>query len=399
MGQEEEDEVRNFESSGNIVYNSTLDRNICEKELHSAIQKLKNNKSPGFDNILNEFFKHGNTLMKNVILKLFNAIFNSGCFPKIWAIGEIIPIHKKGDVNDPRNYRGLTLLSCAAKLFTSIINNRLTEWAEDNKVFCEYQYGFRKQRGTTDCMFILHGIINLLLNKSKPLFCSFVDLQKAFDGTNRRALWYKLNKNNISTKIINLIKNMYSKIKLCVKGSIIDKTPQSVDVSLSDSVDKDTDHVDDVNNDVYMNAFVDNACFFTSIAGVFQGESLSPFLFSMFLNDLNDNLKAIDDVGVKLDEWLMTLLLFADDMVIFSETRAGLQKGLDLLEQYCLNWGLVVNVNKTKCVAFRNGGRLVLLDKWTYHGEELETVNQYKYLGFVFGSSGKFSKGIDDLKC
>ena len=97
-------------------------------------------------------------------------------------------------------------MSCISKLFTSIINKRLTEWAEENNIFCDNQFGFRNQRGTTDCMFILHGIVKLLLNKSNSLFCAFVDLQKAFDGTNRRALWYKLSKNKISTKMINIIK-------------------------------------------------------------------------------------------------------------------------------------------------------------------------------------------------
>ena len=294
MGAKEEEEIRNWEMRENILYDDILDQNICENELNKAIHNLKNNKSPGFDKILNEFVIHGGSQMKQVILKLFNAIFNSGCFPKLWAIGEIIPIHKKGDVNEPGNYRGITLLSCVGKLFTSIINNRLTEWAEENNVFFQNQFGFRKQRGTTDCMFILHGIIGLLQKKSKPLFCAFVDLQKAFDGTNRRALWYKLDKNNVSTKMINLIKNMYSKIKLCVKGTHTVKMSPTVDINNRDVIDNDADAVNTDINDVNLNDSVDNECFFTSIAGVFQGESLSPFLFSMFLNDLHDNLKSID---------------------------------------------------------------------------------------------------------
>ena len=124
---------------------------------------FKNAKSSGFDGIINEFIKHASTLFKQVLLKLFNAIFNTGIFPKVWAIGEIVPIHKKGDVNDPSNYRGITLMSCLGKLFTSIINNRLTNWAEENHVYCENQFGFRKEKGTTDCKFILHGIIEITI--------------------------------------------------------------------------------------------------------------------------------------------------------------------------------------------------------------------------------------------
>ena len=163
---------------------------------------------------------------------------------------------------------------------------------------------------------------------------------------------------------------MYSKIKLRVKQT--SKKRQELGNDLDD-------------------------CFFASKAGVFQGESLSPFLFSMFLNDVNDALKTENDVGINLFEWILTILLFADDMALVSESKRGLQKGLDCLSRYCDKWGLEVNKDKTKCVAFKKGGKIGIHDKWTYKNQPLETVNQFKYLGFLFGSSGKFAKGIQCL--
>ena len=256
------------------------------------------------------------------------------------------------------------------KLFTNIINSRLNTWAELNNIFCKSQFGFREGLGTVDCMFALHGVIELLLSKSKTVFCAFIDLKKAFDRTNRRALWFKLHKNKVSSKIVVLLKNMYSKIKVRVK--------QTANKRHDSGSDKDD-------------------CFFASKTGVFQGESLSPFLFSMFLNDINDALKNDNDVGINLFEWILTILLFADDMALVSESRIGLQKGLDNLAKYCDKWGLEVNIDKTKCVAFKNGGKIGTLDKWTYKSHPLETVSHFKYLGFVFGSSGKFAKGIQNL--
>ena len=373
MGEEEEKKVSEWEMGDFVIRDVILDSDICLEELENAIKHLKNAKAPGFDTIVNEFLKHGSSLLKQVLLKLFNVIFRTGIFPKVWAVGEIIPIHKKGDINDPSNYRGITLLSCVGKLFTSIINNRLTHWAEENDIYCQNQFGFRKGKGTTDCMFILQGIIQLLLNKCKPFFCAFVDLQKAFDSTNRRALWYKLYDCKISNKMNTLIQNMYNKMKLCIKG------------------------LHDVNAST-INDEANDECFFSSIAGVYQGESLSPFLFSMYLNDLHEDLKSSDDVGILLDDLLLTVLMFADDMIIFSKTRKGLQTGLNKLDDYCSRWGLTVNINKTKCVAFRNGGKIGQLDRWTFRNELLETVSDFRYLGFVFGSSGKFLKGITDLK-
>ena len=395
MGDDEEEMVNDWERGGITIRDIILDADICEEELDTAINKLKHDKSPGIDLIINEYIMHSTPLVKSVILKLFNTIFNTGLFPEIWATGEIIPIHKKGDINDPSNYRGITLLSCLGKLFTNVINNRLTAWAEENDIYCENQFGFRKSRGITDCMFILHGIIQLLLNHSKTLFCAFVDLERAFDGTNRRALWYKLNNCKMSTKVNDLIQNMYSKIKLCVKGTQSKCNDMHCNTENCNNVQNDANECNDMFGNVDNNP---HSCYFSSVAGVFQGESLSPFLFSMFLNDLSENLKCNDEVGIKFNEWLLTVLLFADDMVIFSETRNGLQTGLNKLDEYCSRWGLTVNINKTKCVAFRNGGKIGQLDRWTYRNVQLETVNQFEYLGFVFGASGKFTKGLEDLK-
>ena len=103
------------------------------------------------------------------------------------------------------------------------------------------------------------------------------------------------------------------------------------------------------------------------------------------------------DIGVSIHHFKIILLLFADDMVLFSSNRSGLQNGLTRLHSYCTNWGLQVNVNKTKCMVFKTGGKLNALDKWFYNGIPIETVTSFKYLGFVFGSSGKFKKGLDNL--
>ena len=72
----------------------------------------------------------------------------------------------------------------------------------------------------------------------------------------------------------------------------------------------------------------------------------------MFLNYLETDLKAGNSIGITIEQCLISIILFADDLVIFSESRIGLQNGLDHLSYYCSKWGLTVNVSKTKCVAF-----------------------------------------------
>ena len=72
----------------------------------------------------------------------------------------IINIYHTSDIENVENYRGITLLSVVGKLLTSILNNRLNDWAENYNVYIEAQTGFRKGMGTTDNIFILHGLIS-----------------------------------------------------------------------------------------------------------------------------------------------------------------------------------------------------------------------------------------------
>ena len=82
---------------------------ITEEEVDQAVRKLKNNKSPGPDGLISEFFKYGLNILKPVITHLFNVIFNTATFPTQWREAIIIPLHKKSEKTDPNNYRGISL--------------------------------------------------------------------------------------------------------------------------------------------------------------------------------------------------------------------------------------------------------------------------------------------------
>ena len=78
----------------------------------------------------------------------------------------------------------------------------------------------------------------------------------------------------------------------------------------------------------------------------------------MYLNDIEDEfyLNGLD--GVDIGSIKLFLLLYADDMTIFSEIVEGLQESLNVLESYCSRWKLTVNTDKTKVMVFRKGGIL-----------------------------------------
>ena len=338
-----------------------LNLDFTQEEVLNAIKQLKLNKSGGPDYLINEFLIYGKHIFTNTLCKLFNKIFETGCFPDEWTEGFIIPLHKKGSLTDVGNYRGITLLSILGKLFTRVLNNRLKDWAENYHLLIEAQAGFRAGMSTTDNIFVLHGVISHLINQGKKLYCAFVDFTKAFDYVVRENLWYKMIKYGIRGKILNVIKSMYSSVKSRVK---------------------------------YNNQLGNN--FYCGL-GVRQGECLSPLLFSLFLNDIEEHFIQAGMEGIDIITVKMFMLLYADDIVLFGNSAEQLQDSLNLLSNYCKRWKLTVNINKTKVMVFRKGGALPRNLTFLYNGNELEIVRNFKYLGIIFTAGGSFSETQNTL--
>ena len=242
--------------------NSILNIPISQEEILSVVKSLKNNKASGPDKILNEYIKQTIDCMINVYVKVFNLIFEKGVFPDSWLIGIIKPIYKTGDKNNTENYRPITLLSCLGKLFTAVLNNRLKLYLESYDVLSEAQAGFRKEYSTSDHMFTLYGLIELMKARKKKLYCTFIDFSKAFDSVWRIGLWGKLIQNGINGKCFQVIYSMYQGIKSCVSAH---------------------------------NTLTD---YFLCCVGVRQGKNLSPLLFSLFVNSL---VQICEKVHIKSD--------------------------------------------------------------------------------------------------
>ena len=346
-----------------------LNAAITEEEVICAIKALKNGKAVGIDEVRNEFIKHSSPLLISIYCKLFNKVLDSGIVPEQWVQGIIIPIYKgKGDTTQCDNYRGITLLSCVSKLFTSILNKRLTTFIDDNEILLANQAGFRKSHSTLDHCFVLKSLIDLFLHNKKRLYVAFIDFRKAFDSVWRSGLWEKLLSQNVDGKIFRIVTNLYSQIKSCV-------------------MNRETG---------------ERSNFFGSFSGVRQGENLSPLLFSLFVNDLEEFLKQngcrplelpVGNDGLTLTMYLkIFVLLYADDTVLLSETRDGLKQSLLALEMYCNQWKLSVNSEKTKIMIFQKRKRpRTNADVFQFDSRVLEIVDSFRYLGVEFSANINFN--------
>ena len=213
--------------------NEELNSPITCKEVKLILKKLKNNKSAGLDLICNEFLKYGSNCLTLPLVKLFNKILSTGQFPVEWNISVLSVLHKNGSLYDCNNYRGISISSCLGRLFTKILQTRISNFLEYNDLIEDNQAGFRQNHRTTDQVFILKTLLNKYNHKlNKPIFACFVDFSKAFDSVNRNALFYKMQKAGITGKIFELIKNMYSSTFYCIKKENYLSKPRVKNVGL-----------------------------------------------------------------------------------------------------------------------------------------------------------------------
>lgn len=133
-----------------------LNKAIVLSELESVFKKVKNGEAAGSDKINNEFIKVLTQNWKLYMIVLFNKVLEYEETPKEWSDIVICTLHKKkGKPDDPQNHRGIALVIHITKIFTSILNNRLTNWSKQNGILLETQNGFRQHRSCLNNIYVL----------------------------------------------------------------------------------------------------------------------------------------------------------------------------------------------------------------------------------------------------
>lgn len=196
--------------------NVDLNKPLQEEEVTKVIAKLNQGKAAGVDAVVNEILKFGGDGIGKATARLCNEMFKAEKVPMDWARGLIFPLYKDGDARIPDNYRGITLLSVVGKVYTSVLNERVTKWCEKHGVLSEEQAGFRPGRSTVDHIFSVAEVIRLRRSRKKETHCCFLDIKKAYDSINRDALWKRLLDVGIKGKFWRILKNLYEVVESCV---------------------------------------------------------------------------------------------------------------------------------------------------------------------------------------
>lgn len=118
------------------------------------------------DGIMNEMLKAGATFLISPLLKLFNQILLNGNFPEQWKINTLTPLHKKGDSQDPKNYRGIAVASSLSKLFLTVLHLRLKKFTKNNSLIPNCQIAYKENCRTSDHILCLKNLIDRYISKA-----------------------------------------------------------------------------------------------------------------------------------------------------------------------------------------------------------------------------------------
>jgi len=193
-----------------------LNMDIGVGEVQAALRKISRGKAAGVDGIYGEMLKYGGDWMIASLWKLFNMVFSSGCVPGDWRRGLIVPVPKGGDRRVVSNYRGITLLSVVGKVFTQIVQQRLSRWFEERGLLEPEQAGFRRGRSTVEHIFSLAEVVRRQKAGNRETYCCFLDIRKAYDTVWREGLWKRLEEAGVRGRLFNMIVGLYERVESCV---------------------------------------------------------------------------------------------------------------------------------------------------------------------------------------
>ena len=190
------------------------------QELHRALSKKKLGKAGGQSGIVPEMLLHGGSDLHQALHQVLLDMWQSQSVVAEWRNAVVVPIPKKGDIRVCDNWRGISLLDVAGKVFARVLQDRLRAVVEE--VLPDSQCGFCKGRGCIDMVFCARQLFEKSIEDDCSLYVLFVDLKKAYDSIPRAALWQVLKKLGVPPTMLSVIRSFHEGMvaKVRVNGEL-----------------------------------------------------------------------------------------------------------------------------------------------------------------------------------
>ncbi|KAG7196444.1 hypothetical protein KM043_000647 [Ampulex compressa] len=277
-------------------------------EVQQRIGKIPNKSAPGVDKVKKYNLRKGGCDV--ILMRLYNILLLTGYFPTPWLVNRTTLIPKVGkDLKDVRNWRPITIGSIISRIFSSLIDSRIRAAVSQ----CKRQKGFTKENGCQSNILLLQRSLIEMKNKDGGVV-TVIDIAKAFDTIPHAIIKPALMRKGIPYHLILLIEKMYKGCTTRIKAS----KGRTVNINLK--------------------------------RGVKQGDPLSPILFNLSVEHIIDSISNKYE-GIELASENVSILAFADDVVLLGSNKVVAQKQLSFLSDELKKLGMSISVGK--CSTFQ----------------------------------------------
>ena len=283
---------------------------VTREEVTKAIGAMKSGKAAGPSEVSAEMIAASGEVGIDVMMELCQRVLDGKGMPDEWKTSVVVPIFKgKGDVMSCGAYRGVKLLEHAMKIVERVLEKRIRALVHLD----EMQLGFMPGKGTTDALFLLRRVQEEYREKEKKLYMCFVDMEKAFDSVPRKVMEWAMRKKGVPEILVKAVMGLYEGAKTRVR----------VGAELSEEFDVNV--------------------------GVHQGSVLSPLVFTIVVDVITESVR----------EGWMNGILYADDLVLMSDSMEDLREKFQKWRAAFKSKGIKVNLRKTKLMVSGSEGEMI----------------------------------------
>jgi exonuclease III len=334
---------------------------VTGNEIKKIIKSLKMKSSCGYDEVPPKILKISLPYIISPLVHLCNRSLHSGIFPSWLKYAQIVPIFKKGDKEQPTNYRPITLLTSFSKIFEKVIYTRLENHINVNNILASEQYGFRSNTSIEQAIYQLTNNILKALDNKQLVGGIFCDLTKAFDCVDHKILLNKLEFYGITGNANKLLKSYlterYQRVTIRNKAS-------NTYFSKWNKITK----------------------------GIPQGSVLGPLLFLIYINDLPGSL-GLNSLPT----------LFADDTNIICthhdlhSFKENVEESIIRLTKWFKANLLTLNLEKTKFVQFVTKPNQSVTDRIGLDHHHIGNARSISFLGLILDDTLTWHLHIDKI--
>ena len=360
---DEEDLGRTLHENNKLISDGDLQTVslITPDLVTKIINNFHNNKNDSYISSKSNSFKHAVGILAEPISDLLKCMLVHGYIPRIFLLCSLVPLVKNRNASKAKsdNYRLIAISSIMLK----ILDHAVLSICDSDLQPSHHQLGFQKGLSTTLCTWLVQETVNYFRNRGSPVYLCCMDLTKAFDNVKLSLLFQKL-KNKVPPILIRILIHSYINQECFISWNGVKSS------------------VFGINN------------------GVRQGAVLSPTLFNIYIDDIQQKLRN-SGFGCRIDSLYFGCFAYADDLSLIAPTREALQEMINVCVKYFDEHGIKISTNqdirktKTKVLVFgikENPANIMLNDR------PLPYVESWYHLGHLINSDESTSHDIDEKR-